>query len=86
MWHVYIIRNSKNNRFYIGMTKDVQRRIAEHNRSRRRSITHFGKYILVYNEIYATLKEAHSREQQIKSYKGGNAFKKLLREGAGIII
>lgn len=86
MWFVYIIRNDTNKRFYIGVTKDIKRRITEHNRSKRRSVTHFGKYYLIYSEIFCMLKQARAREKQIKSYKGGNAFKKLLRERTGLII
>jgi len=86
MWYVYIIRNDTNKRFYIGVTKDIERRIAEHNRSKRRSVTHFGNYYLVYYEEFYNFKEARARENQIKAYKSGNAFKKLLREKANLII
>ena len=82
MFYTYIIRNSSNKRFYIGVTKDLQRRIQQYNRSKQRSITHFGRYELVLYEKYDTLKAARFREGQIKSYKGGNAFKKLLAEKA----
>ncbi|MBU2473370.1 MAG: GIY-YIG nuclease family protein [Candidatus Omnitrophica bacterium] len=83
---MYIIRNDVNKRFYIGSTNDIPRRLAEHRRSRKRSITHFGKYHLIYSESFATRQEAREREQQVKSYKSGNAFKKLLRERANLII
>jgi len=86
MWYVYIIRNDTNKRFYVGVTKDIERRIREHNRNKRRSVTHFGNYCLVFSETFATLKEARNRESQIKSYKSGNAFKKLLREKVGLIL
>ncbi len=86
MWHLYIIRNDTNKRFYIGVTKDVKKRIKEHNRSKECSVTHFGNYYLIYTETFDTFKEARARESKIKSYKGGNAFKKLLREKADLII
>jgi predicted GIY-YIG superfamily endonuclease len=38
-----------------------------------------GPFKLVYKEEYTTLKEARERERQIESYKGGNAFKKLIK-------
>ena len=82
MFYTYIIRNIFNKRFYIGVTKNLQRRVQQHNRSKRRSITHFGRYELILYEKYDTLKAARFRERQIKSYKGGNAFKKLLTEKA----
>ncbi|MEI8349965.1 MAG: GIY-YIG nuclease family protein [Candidatus Omnitrophota bacterium] len=86
MWYVYIIQNDTNKRFYIGSTNNITRRLAEHNRSKKCSVTHFGKYFLIHQEEFSNIKEARVREQQIKSYKGGNAFKKLLRERAGLNI
>ncbi len=86
MWHMYVMRNDTNGRFYVGSTSNIDRRIKEHNESKRRSVTHFGKYYLVYKEDFLTRREAFQREKQVKSYKGGNAFKKLLREQAQIIV
>jgi putative endonuclease len=86
MWCVYIIRNDVNKRFYIGSTNNLSRRLAEHNRSKKCSITHFGKYYLIHSEEFDTIGKARARERQIKSYKGGNAFKKLLRERIGLIV
>ncbi len=83
---MYILRNDTNKRLYVGTTNSIKRRLAEHNRSKKRSVTHFGNYHLVYSEIFSTRVEAVKRERQVKSYKGGNAFKKLLRERANLII
>ncbi|PIY92779.1 MAG: endonuclease, partial [Candidatus Magasanikbacteria bacterium CG_4_10_14_0_8_um_filter_42_12] len=33
---------------------------------------------LVYTELFNTKSDAYKREMQIKSYKGGNAFRELL--------
>ena len=82
MWYVYVIQNDINNRFYIGATNNISRRLREHNRGKTKSIAHFGAYHLVYSEKYSSLQEARQREQQIKAYKGGNAFKKLLHKRA----
>ena len=46
--------------------------------------TKLGKpWKLIYFEEYKDYKEARCREKQIKSWKGGNAFKKLLSRTAG---
>lgn len=37
--------------------------------------------IIVYFEKYYNAKDAYKREKQIKSYKGGNEFKKLINGG-----
>jgi hypothetical protein len=38
-----------------------------------------GIWAVVYTDNYDSALEAHQRELQIKSYKGGNAFRKLVR-------
>ncbi len=82
MFFTYVLENSFSKRHYIGSTNDLNRRILEHNRGQTRSTNIKGKWILIYSESYNTKEEAASRERQIKSYKGGNAFKKLI---AGIV-
>lgn len=80
MYTVYILKNKQSGRHYIGSTSDIIRRLEEHNRGQTFS-TRYGKnnWELVYSEGYESVLEAKKRERQIKSYKGGEAFKKLLR-------
>ncbi len=80
MFYVYILKNNTNIRcrYYIGHTKDIEKRVKEHNSKRVRSTKAFVPWKLVYTEIYNTKSEAFKREQQIKSYKSGEAFKKLI--------
>lgn len=81
MFAVYILQNLKSNRYYIGSTDNIDRRLSEHNRGQTKS-TRYAKnlWILVFKETFDTRYEAHRRELQIKSFKGGNAFKRLLRD------
>lgn len=78
MYFVYIIRSLKNNKCYIGYTNNLERRIKEHNHNNTRSLINKGPFVLIYSEKYNNVTEAKKREKQIKSYKGGNAFKKLI--------
>ena len=39
--------------------------------------------MLIYKEMYSDRLEAFTREKQIKSYKGGEAFKKLVDKSVG---
>ena len=79
MFTVYILRNSITHKHYIGSTNDPVRRLAEHNRGQTRSTNRKGVWQMIYTEEYPTSLEAKRRERLIKSYKGGNAFRKLLR-------
>ena len=66
------------NKYYIGCTNNLERRIKEHNLGYNFSTKLRFPLELVYFEEYSNSKEAFIREKKIKSYKGGNAFKKLL--------
>lgn len=78
MFFVYILKSIIKNRYYIGHTKNIARRFKEHNSKRVRSTKAFVPWKVVYTEAFATKSEAFRREQQIKSYKSGEAFKKLI--------
>jgi len=80
MWYVYIIKSLKFNKYYTGHTKNLEKRIKEHNLGKTKSIKHYIPFRLVYSEQYGSKQEAYRREMQIKKYKGGEAFKKLIYE------
>ena len=82
MFWTYIIQNILSNRRYIGCTSDLEKRLAEHNRRKTTSTRYAkGNWKLIYSEQYETYSEALAREKMIKSYKGGEALKKLLNAG-----
>ena len=78
MYHVYILQSKTTGKYYIGSTNDLVRRLKEHNSNQTASLRNKGPSIVIYKEEFNTLAEARRREYKIKSYKGGNAFKKLL--------
>jgi len=78
MFVVYILYSQFLGRYYIGHTKDLSKRLARHNKGLVKSTKNGRPWILVYSENYKTKTEAYKRELQIKSYKGGEAFKKLI--------
>ncbi|TRZ93559.1 GIY-YIG nuclease family protein [bacterium] len=78
MYYVYIVRSMKDDKHYIGYTNNIERRLQEHNRGKSKSVKHRGPFELVYHEGYVAKIEAVRREKQIKSYKGGEVFRKLL--------
>jgi putative endonuclease len=70
MYHVYILRTSKNT-LYIGQTNDLEKRLKEHKSKSVRSakyIRYFDSVELVYSEKYPTRKEAMQREWQLKKW------------------
>jgi putative endonuclease len=77
-YYVYILRSLKDSKYYIGSTSNLEARIAFHNAGKQRSTRYRIPFILVYSEEFAEKGEAEKRERQIKSYKGGLVFQKLI--------
>lgn len=78
MYFAYILRSQKTGKYYIGSTEDVAKRLIRHNSGRNKSTKAGVPWSLVRVEECATRQEAYRREFQIKSYKGGQAFKNLV--------
>ena len=60
------------------MTTNLSDRLAHHNSGANKSTKAFGPWRIIYQENYSTKQQAWLRERQIKKYKGGEAFKKLI--------
>jgi putative endonuclease len=80
MYFVYILQIKKSGRYYIGQTQDLAKRLQKHSRGETKSMKNRGEFELVYVEECSTRTEAMRREKEIKRYKGGVAFKRLLSE------
>lgn len=78
MYYVYILKSFKDGKYYISSTSNVENRLAFHNSACQRSTKHRIPFVLVYNESFPDKSQAEKREKQIKSYNGGEAFKKLV--------
>ncbi|MFH2105076.1 MAG: GIY-YIG nuclease family protein [Parcubacteria group bacterium] len=78
MYYVYILKSLKDNGYYIGYTFDLGERIKKHNAGETKSLKYRRPLKIIYFEEYDTRQEAYKRERQIKKYKGGEAFKKLI--------
>ncbi|OGZ26849.1 MAG: hypothetical protein A2365_03770 [Candidatus Nealsonbacteria bacterium RIFOXYB1_FULL_40_15] len=65
MYCVYVLERNKE--FYIGYTKDLKRRIAEHKKN--------NEVNLLYYEAYSSEKIARDREKKLKYY--GSAWRGL---------
>lgn len=78
MFTVYIIQSKSSGRYYIGFTSDMNSRLIQHNSGANKSTKGRGPWAVVHTELFEDKKSAWLRERQIKSYKGGEAFKKLI--------
>lgn len=81
MYVVYILKSEVQVRYYIGHSHDMSVRLTNHNSGKVRSTKAYRPWKIAYSESFATKQDAYKREHQIKSYKGGEAFKKLVNQG-----
>ncbi len=78
MWHVYVLRSSRNGRLYTGSTNDLTRRLAEHGRGKTRYTRHAGPFELVFQEEHESRLDARRRELFLKSGQGRAELKRLI--------
>jgi len=77
---MYILQSLKNNRYYIGSTRNLVKRIHRHNSGTVLSTKAHLPWKLVYSETFETKGEASRRELQIKSWKKRVAIEKLINK------
>ena len=77
---VYILWSEKLKRYYIGSTSNLEKRLKYHNYGKSTYTKRGIPWKLVYKEEHLTKELAWKREREIKKYKGGIAFKKLLSQ------
>ncbi len=81
---VYAIYNKEKNKIYIGHTINLENRLKRHNgllKNKNKSFTskNSGVWEIIYNENLNARKEAILREKQLKSAKGREFVKSLIR-------
>jgi putative endonuclease len=79
MFVLYILYSQKLDRYYVGYTNNLGRRIQEHNRIKRKYTDIGIPWILVYSEDFADRKSAAGRERLIKSKKSKQYILDLIR-------
>ncbi len=75
MHFLYVLQGSSNPKFYIGITKNLKKRLLEHNSGNNTSTKKSKEWELIYFEGYETESLARDRELKLKSY--GKAWQEL---------
>ena len=68
-FHVYVLK-SDSGRSYIGHSKDIDNRVAEHNSNKNKATKGKGPWKLIYSEEFETRAEAMKREKYFKTQIG----------------
>ena len=69
MYTAYILHSKTFDRYYVGYTNNLARRLSENNRIKRKFTDVGIPWIVVYTELFMTKKDAMSREKFIKLKK-----------------
>jgi putative endonuclease len=77
--HVYILFSLKLNKYYVGSTTDLQRRLVEHNRGKEKFTKTGVPWQLVYSEVFEQIAAARKRELEIKKKKSRNYIESIIR-------
>ena len=64
---VYVLQSEKDGRLYVGMTMDVDKRVAAHNAGRTKSTKGYRPWKLIHFEEYPDRLTARKREIYLKS-------------------
>lgn len=75
MNYLYLLQSKLNNEIYVGSTKDLKRRMEEHNDGKVFSTKRYIPWKLIYYEAYISEKLARLREKRLKH--NGNAIREL---------
>jgi putative endonuclease len=77
-YYVYILQSITSDKYYIGQTNDLERRLHYHNSGYSKSTKSGVPWNLVYKEEFQSRAEAMKRERQLKSYKSVSYLKKII--------
>ncbi|MDP2651562.1 MAG: GIY-YIG nuclease family protein [bacterium] len=74
---VYALKNLNQNYIYVGMTQNIERRIAEHNAGACRSTSSHAPFLVIYTELQPSRIAARAREKYLKSGIGKEFLKSI---------
>jgi putative endonuclease len=79
-WYVYVLKSLKSKELYIGLTKNLKKRVTEHNRRKNFSTKPYIPWQLIHYEAYRNQRDAKRREKYLKTNQGARLLKRMLKE------
>jgi putative endonuclease len=80
---LYILQSKTTQRFYVGSTNDLVRRMEEHRRGHSLATRGRGLWELVYQEHFESLADARRRELEIKRWRSAKTIAALIAAKIG---
>ena len=78
MFSVYILKSSVTDKYYIGQTSDIDKRLLYHNSGYSKSTKAGIPWKLIYSENFDTRQQAMKREAELKKYKSRVMIEKII--------
>ena len=79
MYYTYVLQSKKDDKFYVGFTKDLKLRFEQHSKGRIESTRDRRPLTLIYYEGCLNQEDATKREKYLKSYHGRMFLKNRLK-------
>jgi len=79
MFYVYILKSIPTSRIYKGFTSDIKQRLVKHNGGQVKSTKPYLPWKLIYLEMFSNEIDARREEKFLKTGKGKERIKYLLR-------
>jgi putative endonuclease len=80
MYTVYVLYSERYNKIYVGFTSDLEKRFLSHNELGIKGWTkNFRPWKIIHSEIFETKVEAMNREKQLKSSKGRETIREIIK-------
>ena len=79
MSFVYILKSSKNGRYYIGFTENVEKRLIYHNTRQVLSTRSYAPYELAFKKKFNSTYAAREAEQKLKKLKRKDYLDKIVK-------
>lgn len=78
-WYTYVLYSKKSDKFYIGSTNDLKRRLKEHKYGKTHTTIRMKGRRLVYYEACLSKKDAGRRERQLKTGFGRGYLRRRIK-------
>ncbi len=79
MYYTYVLQSGKDDKFYVGFTKNLKLRFEKHSKGQVESTRDRRPLKLIYYEACLSQDDATKREKYLKTYQGKMFLKKRLK-------
>lgn len=79
-FYVYVLESIKDKQLYTGYTRNLIKRVKEHNLGLNQSTKAYKPWKLIYYEACLNQQDAKRREHYYKSSQGGRLLKRRIRD------